>query len=107
MADTTKLLLQAQFGVADASLGGPGVGKKWQITNLHLCNTSASDVTFRLHHATAGVSNAANALYWDCELEANRVVVEAPLVVESGQTLRGLCSAASSLTLTLYGIESE
>ncbi|HEX6827288.1 MAG TPA: hypothetical protein VF077_13295 [Nitrospiraceae bacterium] len=106
MADTTKLLLQALLTNADASLGGPAAGKKWVISNLHIANTSASTVTVRLNHATAGASTVTNRFVPDIGLGGFSMMNEAPFVFENGHTLRGLANVTGVVNVSLYGIES-
>lgn len=109
MANTPKKLAQAELGTSDASLGGPGAGKFWTISSVVVCNTSASSRTFRLHAVNSGGSSTtANALFYDATLNANAVVEGLRgLVLESSQTLRGLAGAATSVTVSVFGIESD
>lgn len=106
MADTTKLLLQALLTNADASLGGPAAGKKWQVSKLQVANTGAAAVTVRLNHATAGASTATNRLFPDIPLAGNSVFNDSPFVIEDGHTLRGFASVTGVVNVSLYGIES-
>lgn len=107
MADTTKLLQQSLLTNADASLGGPAAGKKWQVSALHIANTSAATVLVRLNHATAGVSTVTNRFIPDVALGGNSLFTVAPLVIEDGHTLRGLASVTGVVNVSLYGIESS
>mgnify|MGYP007071575035 CR=1 FL=1 len=79
-----------------------------QITNIHICNRTASAVTFRLSVAVAGVV-AANKqyLYYDQSIAASSVVVLTDQQIYLGPTdvLRFYASAAS-LSVNVFGFET-
>lgn len=107
MANTPKKLAQVELGTSDGSIGGPAAGKFWTISSIVVANTSGASRTFRLHH-TGGSSTTGNALFYDASISANAVIEGLRgVVLESSQTLRGLASAASAVTVSVFGIESD
>ena len=107
MASTLKKLAQAQFGIADAVVYTAPAGTTTVITAIVLCNTDTSDRTFRLHQVdAAGSSSAANALFYDLAVAAKRTFMPPTgLILQAGQMLRGLASAATVVTISVFGIE--
>jgi len=76
---------------------------------LYKINTDAADRTFRLHQVSAGgTSTVSNALYYDEPIATLRTHprIDTGIVLEPGQTLRGLASVTNTITLTGFGIES-
>lgn len=79
------------------------------IVALYKVNVSGVDRTFRLHQVNAGgVSSAGNPLYYDEPILANRLHprIDSGIVLEAGQSLRGLSSVTLTVTLTAFGIQS-
>jgi len=80
------------------------------ITALYKTNADTSDRTFRLHQVNGGGSStASNALYYDEPIATKRLHprVDSGIILEAGQSLRGLASANSAVTITGFGILIE
>lgn len=107
MASTLKKLAQTQLGSSDGVIYTAPAGTTTVVTAIVVCNTDASDRTIRLHQVdAAGSSSAANALYYDYAVAAKRTFVPPTgLVLQAGQMLRGLASAATVVTVSVFGIE--
>jgi len=108
VANTLKKLAQVQLGIADGVLYTVPAGTTTVFTLLTLTNTDTADRTFRLHHVdSAGASAASNALYYDYAVAAKRTFVPplGGMIGQAGQMLRGLASAATVVTVTVWGIE--
>ena len=61
------------------------------------------------HQVNAGgSSSSANALYYDEPILANRLHprIDSGIVLEPGQSVRGLSSVTLTVTLTAFGIQS-
>lgn len=79
------------------------------IIALFKVNTDAADRTFRLHQVDAGGASAVgNALYYNEPIATLRTHarIDSGIILEPGQTLRGLASVTNTITLTGFGIES-
>lgn len=108
MANTLLKLAQVQLGTSDGLIYQVPAGTTTTITLIVITNTDTSDRTFRLHHVnSAGSSLASNALYYDYAVAAKRTFVPplAGMVGTAGQMLRGLASAGTAVTVTVWGIE--
>jgi len=107
VASTLKKLAQVQLGSSDGVIYTTPAGTTTVITALVLCNTDTSDRTFRLHQVdAAGSSSAANALWYDYPVATKRTFMPPTgLILQAGQLLRGLCSAATVMTVSVFGIE--
>lgn len=105
---TAQKLAQVQLGIADAQIYLTPGGTTTTITAIYITETSATARTFRLHQVdAAGSSAASNALFYDHGIGANRTIKDgAGIILEPAQMLRGLASAATSVTVTVFGIES-
>lgn len=80
------------------------------ITALYKSNTDSSDRTFRLHAVDGGGSSTvSNALYYDEPIATKRIHprVDNGIILEPGESLRGLASANSAITVTAFGILIE
>lgn len=105
---TLKRLAQVVLGVADTLVYTCPALTRTTVSALYKCNTDGTNRTFRLHQVPSGGAIAVgNALYYDEPITANRLHprVDIGLVLEPGQMLRGLASAAV-VTVTVFGIES-
>jgi hypothetical protein len=108
LSNTLKKLFQSQLDSSDGLLYTVPAGTTTVFTLLVLTNTDSSDRTFRLHQVdSAGSSSAANAAYYDYSIAAKRTFIPplSGMVGQAGQMLRGLCSSASKVTVTGFGIE--
>jgi hypothetical protein len=108
MANTLKKLAQAQLGTGISTLYTVPGATKTVIGVVHVANTTNSDKTFRLHHVpSAGSADTTNALAYDLTVKANDFLEFGKgLVLETGETLQGLASAAGAVTVQVSGIES-
>ena len=86
-------------------------GKRWIVTSLFACNTSASALTFRLHHVIPPETAATtNAIFYDVRVAANTTTSllsdNDRIVLRGTEDLQGLASAAN-LTVIGYGYEED
>lgn len=105
---TAKKLAQAQLAAADGQLYLTPGGTTTTITAIYIAETTGTARTFRLHQVNSGgTSAAANALFYDHGIGANRTIKDgAGIILTAGEMLRGLASAATAVTVTVFGIES-
>jgi hypothetical protein len=103
----TKKLAQAALGSSDGAVFTVPSGKTWIISGIHLASVSIASVTFRLNHVASGGSSAdSNALFKNAILTAGQTLVFGTgFIFETGEMLRGLCSTANGVTVTVYGRE--
>ena len=106
MANALKKLAQAQLGSSDAAIFTVGGATTYRVFKIVVCNTGTANLTFRLHHVDSGGSSAAsNALFYDAPLAGKQTLEFGDgLVFETGQMLRGLASAASTISVTVVGV---
>lgn len=106
MADAFKVLYQGQIGNSAATLATVGAAKTWVIKLMTCVNTDTSARTFGLYIGGTAAANqvTSNAIslpasggYWEWNPSG--------LTLETGQTIAGIASVASKLTLTVYGDE--
>jgi hypothetical protein len=77
------------------------------IVALYKTNTDSTARTLRLHQVDGGGSSGVtNALYYNEPIAAERLHprIDSGIVLEPGQSLRGLASANNAVTLTAFGI---
>lgn len=97
-------MIRAKFRTSDDRLylhSGQGIAI---VSSILIANTTASRITFRLHHVRPGeTSVTANAIFYDTAIAPNSsLLIENVLTIESGEELRGMASAAG-VTFTMYG----
>lgn len=105
------LIGRIELSAADATLFNCPVGHVAHVWRIVAANTSASSRTYRLHHlrpVLAETSGTSNALLYDVRLAANTTEIigdgTGPLLtLRETETLHGLASAASAVTLSFYG----
>ena len=98
------------FTASDNAIASIPSGKYWVVKSIVVANTDATARTFRLHHAPANeASSVQNALHYDVRLAANSTISlldeGVQLWLIEGESLRGLASAASVVTIHVYGEE--
>lgn len=98
------------FTASDNGIATIPSGKYWVVRSILVVNTDASARTFRLHHTPANeASSVYNALFYDVRIAANSTVSlldeGVQLWLLAGESLRGLASAASVVTIQVYGEE--
>jgi len=83
--------------------------KKIVVKSIRICNTTAGDVTFRLHNVTnTETSSANNAIYFDTNLPANHTIGDdVYMVLDTGDFITIQSSVAGAITFTVYGAELE
>lgn len=109
-ANTLKKLFQFTLTTTNTVIYIAPGQKRVSIIALYKTNVSASDRTFRLHQVNAGANaSIADALYYDEPITTKRVHprIDTGIILEPGQSIQGLASAASAVTITGFGIESE
>lgn len=106
VTDTAKVLAQAQLAATNGTIYTVPASTTARVTQIFITNTHSSALTFRLHHVlSAGSVGASNALYYDVTIQPNQTVPVEELFMATGDTLQGLASTASKITITIYGIE--
>lgn len=105
MPTNPKMLFTAVPGTSDGELtSGPGASKVWVITNLHMCNTNAADKHVTVYRRRSAVDRyICKALV----LPAGKPNGYGPLVMENGDSLRGLQETASAVEITAFGYETD
>lgn len=107
---TAKMLFQYAIRTADDRFGQVPAGKRWLVTSIFVCNTTANNHNFRLHHVMPGKSSTtSNALTYDARVAANSTAF--PLDGEripmlENEEMRGQASS-TGMTITAYGIEED
>jgi hypothetical protein len=105
--NSLKKIFQIRLTNADAELYLAPALTTVLIVALYKCNTDSSARTFRLHAvAGGGSSSVSNSIYYDEPIAANRLHprIDSGIVLEPGQSLRGLASTTNVVTLTAFGI---
>jgi len=108
--NTLVRLFQVQLTNADALIYLAPALTTVTVIAIYKTNIDTSDRTFRLHHvASGGTSSSSNALYYDESIPTKRVHprIDQGIILEPGQSLRGLASANTAITLTGFGITTE
>ena len=108
--NTLVRLFQSQLTNADAELYKAPPLTRVTVIALYKTNIDVTARTFRLHHVAGGSSSGIdNALYYDEPIAAKRVHprIDNGIILEPGQSLRGLCSSTLTVTLTAFGIVTE
>ncbi len=108
--NTLKKLAQVQLGSSDDVVYTCPALTRATITAVYKTNTDITDRTFRWHQVdSGGSSSAANALYYDEPVTAKRVHprIDAGIILQPGQMLRGLASSATVVTVSVFGIETS
>ena len=106
MADNFKVLYQGQIGNSAATLATVPTGVKWVIKLMTCVNTDTSTRTFGLLVGGTAATNQvtsqtislpASGGYWEWNPSG--------MTLESAQTIAGIASVATKLTLTVWGDE--
>jgi hypothetical protein len=106
-----KMLFQVSLRTADDRMGQCPPRKRWVITTIKVCNTTNSNITFRLHHAMPGkASDATNPLFYDTRVAANTTTSLLSggdrMPVNENEDIRGQASS-TGVVVTGYGIEED
>ena len=109
-ATVRKVLYRGNPGTSDTLLyTSPNLpGGRTEVSRIVVANTNDSAITFRLHAVPKGGSvGVSNALFYDVSVAANATVIHdvRGLVLEEGEMLRALQSAASKICLTITGVQ--
>jgi hypothetical protein len=101
--DLYKVLYQGQLPSSTTSLYSPASGKGAIIRHWRIHNSDASSRTFSLYiNGTA----AANVWFKDVSLGAGESAEwDGTMALDDADSLQGIASAASQLTLTVFGDE--
>lgn len=104
-------LVRFTFRTAEDRVAACPPGKRWIISSLFVCNTTAAAITFRLHHCVPPETAAVgNALFYAARIAANTTtsLLSNNDRIAMGPTddLRGLASA-TGLTIVGYGYEED
>lgn len=113
-----KLLYRGQLAASSGTLytapaaftvANPvGLNPKAEIQEIWICNTDSSARTFTLYTIENGGSAADNrAIYKNKSIAANETIriSEGKLILEAGDTIRGLADSANLVTVTISGVE--
>lgn len=106
MADTFKVLYQGQLGNTVATLATVGAAKTWIIKLITAVNTNASARTFGLYIGGTASSNAVTGTAISLEGSGGSWEwTPSGMTLEATQTIAGGASAATSVTVTVFGDE--
>jgi hypothetical protein len=109
VANNLQKLFQFRLTNADALIYTCPALTVTTIVALYKVCTDAVDRTFRLFALDAGgASGVLTAIYYDEPIATLRTHprIDSGILLEPGQTLRGLSSVTNTITLTGFGIES-
>lgn len=102
---TLRKLFQVALGTGDTLIYTTPALTTTTVVALFAVNIDTSERTFRLHQVDSGGSIAAtNPLFYDQPVSAKRTLRDGGIILEPGQLLRGLCSSASQIVVTGFGI---
>ena len=111
MAVNGNIFYQGQPGTSDAELYQPGTGLVGYVDSAVVCNPTAGSQTITLAVVKGGGALAdANTVYHEFTVDAGATTVLSGLLnlrLDASDEIRGLASAAASLTLTISGRESS
>lgn len=104
-------LIRFSYRTSDDRVAQCPQGKRWIVTSLFVCNTTAAAITFRLHHCIPPeASSTGNALFYDARVAPNTTTAllsnNDRLAMGPTDELRGLASA-TGLTIIGYGYEED
>ncbi len=105
MADTYKKLAQAQPGTAPTVLYTVPAGKVALVKRIVATNPSGTDRTLKLWHD--GSTDPFVVLPPAPILAGGWAEDDGLYVLEAGDTFQGQASAASAITVTIYGLEAD
>ena len=104
MANTYKKLYQGQLAAAAATLYTVPGSTTAIIKTIVVVNDNASNRTFSLYHDGTANTNLITPLTWP--ILGNEIVEwNGTMVMEAADTLSGVASVASDITVTVYGVE--
>ncbi len=104
MADVYKKLYQGQPGASPTTLYTVPAGKAALIKRIVATNPTGTDRTLTLWHD--GTANANVILPPATILAGGWGEDDGLYVLEAGDTISGQASAASAITVTIYGLET-
>jgi small neutral amino acid transporter SnatA (MarC family) len=108
MADVAKRLVGPQYlATTSAVLYTAPAATTTIIRNIHLCNVSSSAITFNLA-VNAAATVAVNCAFYGFTVPANGVLDWSGMMpIAATETVAGLASTASALTVILSGVETS
>lgn len=79
-----------------------------EIVAISLCNVSGAKVSMRLFHVIpADTAGTSNAIFYDYAIDTHSTTfVDSTLYMSPGDKLVAYASAASAITIIVYGIEA-
>lgn len=93
------------LGTSAATLYTAPGGGSAEVRDIHVCNETGTTRTFRL---SIGADGAGTRIYYDCEVPPGRPFQRTGnFHLAAGETLQGMASAGSALTITIGGIETS
>lgn len=103
-----RKLASKTLTVANTTLYECPRDRSTEIVSISICNVSGTKATLRLFHCipaeTAGTSNA---IFYDYAIDTkSTVMLDSTIYLLPGDKLVGYASAASSITVMIYGIET-
>lgn len=103
MADTYKVLYQGQLSTASGTVYTVPSGAQAIVKSMRIVNTSASNTTVKLWQGGSGDSNV---ILPATTVDAGGFAeFEGTLTMAASTTLVAQAGAATSITLTIYGLE--
>ena len=99
-----KLLYQGQLAASVSTLATIGSGKSWIIKHFTVINNDSAARTFALYRQGTAASNIITPA--QMQVPAGGMVEwDGSMCLTDGETLRGVASVATQLTLTVSGDE--
>lgn len=109
MADTYKVLYQGQLSTSSGAVYTVPSGTQAIVKTMRVVNTNtASGASISLWHLPSGVSTTGNAyaILPSTTIDAGGFAeFEGTMTMEAGTKLAALAGLATSITLTIYGLE--
>lgn len=105
--ETSQILAQSSPAATTATtLYTAGTKTQTVISTLFVCNSNASDQTFRVHVVPSGGSAAqTNALFYNCAILANNTTaITCGITLRDGESLV-VYSSATNINYHLFGVE--
>lgn len=106
MPSTYKVLGQANPGASNTNILTVGSGKQALVSTLVVCNTNATQATYRIFARIGGAAAAVgNAIAYDAVVPANDTIALTLGVTLSATDILTVQSSASNVTFTAFGVE--
>lgn len=108
MADTYKVLYQGQLSTASGAVYTVPSGTQAIVKTMRVVNTNTAAATVSMWHLPSGTSTTSNstAILPSTSIDAGGFAeFEGTMTMETGSKIAALAGTATSITLTIYGLE--